>query len=132
MMGLEINSMRLWTSTMTRLLGPQPQIWVHLQKIALYDCAGRDFDYFGKTAKIANVMEEEQMTYARSHGPTQPPPTQAARQTEIQRQQQQTSYVQRHLRQQQQPHQAPMRTVSSLSKLSLMEETTCTESCSLG
>ena len=107
--------MRLWMSTMTRLLGPQPQIWVNHQKLALSDWVGRDFDYFGKTAKIANVMEEEQMTYARSHGPTQPPPTQAARQTEIQRQQQQNSYVQHHLRQQQQqqqrPPQAPMRTV---------------------
>ena len=53
------------------------------------DVTGRDFDFFGKTAKIADVMEEEQMTYARSHGTHQPPPTQAARQAEIQHQQQQ-------------------------------------------
>jgi hypothetical protein len=57
----------------------------------LTDFSGRDFDFFGKTAKIADVMEEEQMTYARSH---QPPPLQAARQSEIQfhHQQQQQSY----------------------------------------
>jgi Topoisomerase II-associated protein PAT1 len=58
---------------------------------AKFDSLGRDFDFFGKTAKIADVMEEEQMTYARSHGPHQPPPTQVVRQTKGQqlRQQQQ-------------------------------------------
>ena len=55
---------------------------------------GRDFDFFGKTAKIADVMEEEQMTYARSHS-TQKPPTQVARQAGLhqQQQQQQQDYV---------------------------------------
>ena len=47
--------------------------------------AGRDFDFFGKTANIADVMEEEQMTYQRSHV-HQPPPTQAARQAPAQHQ----------------------------------------------
>lgn len=71
-------------------------------------CTGRDFDFFGKTAKIADVMEEEQMTYARSHTMQKPPPTQAARQAEIQQQQQQQNYVRQLQRQSAPP---PPRTV---------------------
>jgi hypothetical protein len=67
-------------------------------------CSGRDFDFFGKTAKIADVMEEEQMTYARSHGTQQPPPTQAARQAEAQHQQKQSSYARQHAYAQQSGH----------------------------
>jgi hypothetical protein len=66
---------------------------------------GRDFDFFGKTAMIADVMEEEQITYARSHTGKHPPPTQAARQAELQHQQQQTNYVQRQIQQQQRQQQ---------------------------
>src|SRR5271170_8083265 len=61
---------------------------------------GRDFDFFGKTANIADVMEEEQMTYARSHGTHQPPPTQAARQAEIQHQQQRTNFMRQQIQSQ--------------------------------
>jgi FtsZ-interacting cell division protein ZipA len=66
--------------------------------LTLLTGVGRDFDFFGKT-EIADVMEEEQITYARSHTTTQPPPTQAARQAELQHQQQRTNYVQRQIRQ---------------------------------
>jgi len=56
-------------------------------------------------------LEEEQMTYARSHGMQKPPPTQAARQAEVQHQQQRSNYIRQ---QQQQPQPQPnIRTVSS-------------------
>src|SRR5277367_5433431 len=51
-------------------------------------------------------MEEEQITYARSHTTTQPPPTQAARQTELQYQQKHSNYIQRKFQQQQQQQQS--------------------------
>jgi DNA topoisomerase 2-associated protein PAT1 len=90
--------------------------------------SGRDFDFFGKTAKIADVMEEEQMTYARSHGTQQPPPTQAARQAEAQYQQQQSNYA----RQQAYAQQSrPSRSVSS-APMNTNKETTRSESCNLG
>jgi hypothetical protein len=41
-------------------------------------------------------MEEEQMTYARSHVTHQPPPTQAARQAETQQQEKQTNFARQH------------------------------------
>jgi hypothetical protein len=53
---------------------------------------GGDFDFFGKTQKVADVMEEEQMTYARSHTTQKPPPTQAARHAEFQQYQQQQQF----------------------------------------
>src|SRR5271155_3269249 len=95
---------------------------------------GRDFDFFGKTAKIADVMEEEQITYARSHTTTQPPPTQAARQAELQHQQQQTNYVQRQIRQQQgRPPPIPKNVIPhSVCGEMLTAETFGAESCDLG
>jgi DNA topoisomerase 2-associated protein PAT1 len=64
---------------------------------------GRDFDFFGKTAKVANVMEEEHQTYARSHI-KYPPPTQLPRQAEI---------PQKKVRVQQQQTKPPVWNVSS-------------------
>jgi DNA topoisomerase 2-associated protein PAT1 len=94
---------------------------------------GRDFDFFGKTAKIADVMEEEQITYARSHTTTQPPPTQAARQAELQHQQRQTNYVQRQIRQQQgRPPPIPKNVCPTTFLSVLTAETFGAESCDLG
>ena len=95
---------------------------------------GRDFDFFGETAKIADVMEEEQITYARSHTTTQPPPTQAARQAELQHQQQQTNYVQRHIQQQQygRPPPIPKNVIPAWCGEMLTAETFGAESCDLG
>ena len=82
---------------------------LHANKLTGRVWTGRDFDFFGKTAKIADVMEEEQMTYNRSHV-HQPPPTQAARQAPPQHQR-----TESYGRQQKQPQQAnfPIRNVPS-------------------
>jgi hypothetical protein len=72
------------------------------------------------------------MTYARSHGTQNPPPTQAARQAEVQHQQQRSNYI-RQQQQQQQPRPQPNpRTVSSQNVAVLIVETSCSESGYLG
>ena len=60
----------------------------HFLHIFLLSLLEEDFDFFGKTAKIANVIEEEQMTYARSHSTKQHPPPKATKQPGVLHQQQ--------------------------------------------
>lgn len=108
MMDWAIGSMKHSTSSMTRPLAhPATTSVAPPASGAKIDSLGRDFDFFGKTAKIADVMEEEQITYARSHGPHQPPPTQAARQAkgkqQQQQQQQQIDYVRHQIQRQSYP-----------------------------
>jgi hypothetical protein len=98
-------------------------------ELLIWQCSGRDFDFYGKTAKIADVMEEEQMTYARSHLTHQPPPTQAARQAEIQHQQQQKNIVRQQIQKQSVPS---ARNVSLALHVNDSLETTCSKSCDLG
>ena len=85
-----INSMKRSTNSMRRHLerpGWTSVCHSHIESTK-FNMSGRDF------AKIADVMEEEQMTYARSHVTHHPPPTQAARQAEMQYQQKQGNIVQ--------------------------------------
>jgi flagellum-specific peptidoglycan hydrolase FlgJ len=74
---------------MARHLAPQDSV-VSRQVLT----SGGDFDFFGKTQQVADVMEEEQMTYARRQTGQKPPPTQAARQAEVQQSQQHSTFAQ--------------------------------------
>ena len=71
------------------------------------------------------------MTYARSHGMQKPPPTQAARQAEVQHQQQRSNYIHQQPQQQPQP-QSNIRTVSFQDESMLMVETSGSEPSYLG
>lgn len=56
---------------------------------------GKDFDFFGRTAQVANVIDEEQMLYSRNNPnprPVQAPPTQSYAPAPVQHQQHQPYY----------------------------------------
>lgn len=78
MMGLVMNWMRRMMILMRIHLGTQSQwVWGYLSHTSARRftewCAGKDFDFYGSTAKVANAISEEHMVFSRQAPKKQQP-----------------------------------------------------------